>query len=592
MPDTPHRVKNLPTDDAGTAILDNEVEQMLLKEAITAVQSSEDELVSCFFARPKKYGKWRPIVSLKYLNKFIRYIKFRMTRIKDVKLWIKEGYFFASIDLTDAYFAIPLNKSAWKYIRFVWRNITYEFKVLMFGLGSSPRVFTKVLKAVVKFLRHAFAIMILSYLDDFLIQAPDYETCLLHTELAILVFQTLGFEVNYAKSTLVPTRQIEHLGFVWDSVAMTVSLPHVKVSKIVDLASRFLDNGGLTADELRSFLGRLESVRPVVEQAPLNYRSVQYLLRPLRRGHWRGQRFLPLTPDTRRDLEWWRSVFPTSIHLSAPLRRGSWTVDIMADASGNYGWGGHSSRGEHCQGEWFGQECHFHINKKEIIAGHKAIQGMMHKVDLVQLHLDNMTAVAFINRMGGTRSSPLCQAAMSLWHTVLSKQGWVKATWVPREGNQLSDLLSKSALQTWEFSLSPSVATVLWTRWFLPVVDVFASNQCHLLPDYYSWYRDPVALARDAFAVRRWPNRIFCFPPVPLLSMTLTKIREDKVMAIVILPEWRTAHWWDILSPMLLTDPFPLGFYRNVLIPTEGQKLPYLHPLVACLLSGNKTSLY
>ena len=70
LPPTPHRVANWPTDAAGAAILDFEVKQMLAKGAINVVESSEDELVACFFARPKKQpGKWRPIVSLKFLNK-------------------------------------------------------------------------------------------------------------------------------------------------------------------------------------------------------------------------------------------------------------------------------------------------------------------------------------------------------------------------------------------------------------------------------------------------------------------------------------------------------------------------------------------
>ena len=75
-----------------------------------------------------------------------------MTTVKDVKSWIRKDYYFTSIDLTDAYFSIPLHPSAWNYIRFMWRGITYEFKVIMFGLEASPRVFTKVLIAVVRFL--------------------------------------------------------------------------------------------------------------------------------------------------------------------------------------------------------------------------------------------------------------------------------------------------------------------------------------------------------------------------------------------------------------------------------------------------------
>ena len=146
----------------------------------------------------------------------------------------------------------------------MWRDITYEFKVIMFGLEASPRVITKVLKVVVKFLRISLAILIIAYLDDFLIQAESAQTCALHTEITILVFQILGFEVNYSKSNLVPSTKIEHLGFIWNSVDMTISLPEQKVFRIVTLATAFLEANGLTANELRSFLCVLESVRPVL----------------------------------------------------------------------------------------------------------------------------------------------------------------------------------------------------------------------------------------------------------------------------------------------------------------------------------------
>ena len=339
-PKLPHRIKNLPTSVEGDTVLDIEVQQMLSKKAIHIVESSENEIVSCFFARPKKQpGKWRPIVSLKYLNKFLRYTKFRMTTIKDVKSWIRKDHFFTSIDLTDAYFSIPLHPSAWNFIRFKWREVTYEFKVIMFGLEASPRVFTKVLKAVVKLLRITFAMLIIAYLDDFLIQADSVQACKLHTEITILVFQILGFEVNYEKSNLVPSTEIEHLGFIWNSHNMTISLPDKKKCHIVDLANKFLESNGFTANDLRSFLGVLESVRPVVEIAPLHFRSLQHMMRPLRKGHWRGHKFLRLNPETRAELEWWAKVFPTPPFLSAPLQRGSPSVEMMADASGVHGWG-------------------------------------------------------------------------------------------------------------------------------------------------------------------------------------------------------------------------------------------------------------
>lgn len=590
LPPTPHRVANLPTDAAGAAILDCEVQQMLAKRAIHAVESSEDELVACFFARPKKQaGKWRPIVSLKFLNKYLTYIKFRMTTIPEVKRWIRKDYFFTSLDLQDAYFSIPLNEAAGRFVRFIWRGVCYEFSVIMFGLGASPRVFTKTLKVVVKYLRITFNMLILAYLDDFLIQAPTYEECLLHTELAVLVFQCLGFEVNYSKSSMIPSQKIGHLGFLWDSVRMEISLPRDKTQKIIDQSQSFLAMGGCTADQLRSFLGRLESVRAVTVLAPLHYRALQYLLQPLRKGSWRGQKFIPLTRAARLDLEWWVHVFPLDQHQVSPLCRREITLTIKADASGNFGWGGHSSRGEFCQGQWSTQQLRSHINKKEIWAGHFSLDKLMAQGDHVQLSLDSMTAVSFINRMGGTRSLPLCLAAIELWDMVLSRGCWVTAVWLSRDENQLSDMLSKSKVAAWEFCVHQKILDNLWSRWFLPMVDVFASRDCHVLPGYYSWYPDRQALAQDAFSVVQWPQRIYAFPPVPLISLVLEKISRDQSTAILIIPGWRSALWWDQVSSMLLQEPVSLGDYREVLWSPRGGVIPYLHPLMACLVGGKRT---
>lgn len=138
LPDTPFRSRNPPVKEGGDIILTQEVAAMIAKNAIHQVEPSEDEVVSGYFAREKKTpGKWRPIVSLKYTNSFIRYQKFRMTTTWDIKKWIRPGSYFVSLDLTDAYFGVPLHKSGWRFTRFVWEGKTYEYLVIMFGLQSS-----------------------------------------------------------------------------------------------------------------------------------------------------------------------------------------------------------------------------------------------------------------------------------------------------------------------------------------------------------------------------------------------------------------------------------------------------------------------
>ena len=466
----------------------------------------------------------------------------------------------------------------------MWDGLTYEFMTNMFGLGPSARLFTKVLAEVVRFLRREFSTLLQGYIDDFLFQVITAALCLLHTHIAIIIFHCLGFEINFSKSLIDPSQQITHLGFEWDSVEMTISLPQKKVDQIVALAADFLRWGECTAHELRSFVCKAEGARPAVEQAALHYRSLQVLLPSTKL--WRGGRRLHLTREARTDLRWWKDSLPT--HRVAPMKRGQPSLDLYTDASGIHGWGGHSAKG-FTQGMWEKGEKEWHINSKELATGKKCLVTMMEEGDYVHLSMDSRTAVAFVNRQGGTRSRLLCALALELWDFVLSRGGWIRASWVPRDTNQMADMLSKESLKVWEFGLEPWVTRGLWEKWFTPTVDCFASKAFHTVETYYSFHPDPQAARLDAFSVMVWPDRLYAFPPVPLITMTLEKIRLDGVMAIVVVPAWRTAKWWDLLEDLLLEPPITLGDHKALLVPLPGQHLPYMGTLVACLLEGRNT---
>ena len=78
------------------------------------------------------------------------------------------------IDLKDAYFGIPLDKSPRKYIRFHWEGNLYEFFCLCFGLGPVPPIFTKLLKIRIVLLRR-IDVRIIIFLDDMLVMAQTLE---------------------------------------------------------------------------------------------------------------------------------------------------------------------------------------------------------------------------------------------------------------------------------------------------------------------------------------------------------------------------------------------------------------------------------
>ena len=134
-------------------LVDNEVKELLSKGVIVPSESECGEFISTLFIVPKKNGKFRPVINLRYLNQFVHYDHFKQETFKVVLNLIQENDFFTSTDLNDAYFSVPIHENYQKYLKFSWRGVLYKFVCLPFGLKSSPYVFTKILKPVYAWFR-------------------------------------------------------------------------------------------------------------------------------------------------------------------------------------------------------------------------------------------------------------------------------------------------------------------------------------------------------------------------------------------------------------------------------------------------------
>ena len=170
---------------------------------------------------------------MKYFNKHVAYNHFK----------IQEEDFFASLDLSDAYFSIPIAECDKKYLRFIWHGELYQYEVLCFGLATAPRVFTKCTKPIIAHLRKmGFKISI--YIDDMIITHEYPHTLSYQLNFVIELFKRLGFSINFDKSMLSPTQCIQHLGFLVDSRKLDISLPQSKKENVVDLSWKLLNLSG------------------------------------------------------------------------------------------------------------------------------------------------------------------------------------------------------------------------------------------------------------------------------------------------------------------------------------------------------------
>ena len=212
--------------------IQEELTKLLKKQAIRQLEHpAEAGFLSNIFLVPKKDGGQRPVINLKALNRLVNTEHFKMEGIHMVKDLLKPGDWLAKVDLKDAYFAIPIHQTHWRYLRFQALGKTYHFTCLPFGLSSAPWVFTKTLKPVLALLRE-MGMRLVAYIDDILILAESKGMALDHVEALVYLLECLGFVINREKSVLVLNQTIEFLGLTVDSVNMELHLLLQKMKMI------------------------------------------------------------------------------------------------------------------------------------------------------------------------------------------------------------------------------------------------------------------------------------------------------------------------------------------------------------------------
>ena len=578
---------NPPSSGSAYDVLVNEALQLKFKNAVHGVTSVMGQYVSSYFAvpKPRKIDQFRPILNLKYFNNYVKKYKFHMETLSNVRDWIKPHAYCIGLDLRDAFLHIPIHKDSKKYLRFKWLNELLEWQVLPFGLTCSPRVITKVLKPIIGFLRSTWGILISIYIDDILIQNLDPHLCSLHAQLVVLVLNSLGWGFKPEKCDIIPRQKFIHLGFEFDTSKMTITCPSQKVSRLQQMCSDLLAKDHCKLLLLEKLIGTIESVRPSVPLAALNYRSLQYQLLKAKAKIRNPNTVIILSQKSRNELCWWVSPTGFAVQCSAPIRELSPTVDIWSDANLLRG-GSHCSRGTYHQRNWSLEEQEYHINFLELRAAKESLT-LARDGDLVRLHIDNKTAVAYIKKQGGTRSSRLCHEACQLWRSAsLRNITLLTPHWISTKENSKADFLSRHDVLQWEFRLSGETFRSVIDHFKLdPTMDVYASKRTHQLDRYMSWHQDPQAVAQDAL-IHPWDQVSYVFPPVPLITKTLQKIMKEELEVVMIVPHWPTAIWWSLIQEMLTAPLLVLPNYKTVLIMESNQELPYLHPLVAVHLKA------
>jgi ribonuclease HI len=559
------------------------IKPMLLSGALVQVEDEPGQFISKVFTVPKSDGRSRLVINLRSLNEFVSSPHFKMEDHRSACNLLHEGCYMASVDLKDAYYIVPIHKSHQIYLRFRWQGQLYQYTCVPFGLNAAPRLFTKIMKPVFTYLRKKGNASV-CFLDDTLLVGRTFNHCEKNVEETVALFRYLGLIVNESKSVFIPVQQIKFLGFILDSSKMIIHLPDEKRRKIKGMVEKLPETDCLTIHYLSQVIGTLVSAIPAIRYAQVYTRSLEcdkIAALQLNNGNYLSK--ATISEESKSDCQWWLANIEASFNL---INSDQFDATLYTDASLS-GWGGVRCN-DHCKGYWSNDDRSCHINELELRAVFNSLRSLVTETSIkILLRVDNTTAVSYINKYGGCRSSNCQTVAKKIWQWCEERKNSVFASYINTLDNLEADKLSRDNHVDLDFMLSHSRFQEICCNFGTANIDLFASSRSCQVPKFISWFPDINCLAVDAFTVK-WSDGFYAFPPFNLVGRVIRKIFYDNASGIVVVPQWPSQPWFPYY--MQMAGSVILLFAEN----TDSIICPYLNrshslsqqvPLMAAVLS-------
>ena len=226
--------------------------------------------------------------------------------------------------------------------------------------------------------------------------------------------------------------------------------------------------------------------------------------------------------------QWWKNN--VSLKNGKPIRFKKAAFSCRTDVSFS-GWGGIELESERfAQGRWSSQELDNSINFLELLAIFNVLKAFYSGVKdtHIEIQCDNISAVTYINDMGGMCSQTLDSLAKDIWEWCLFRQIVVSAVYIPGKDNT-ADFFSRNFSDSTEWMLRLDIFNRICIHFFVPEIDLFASRLNARLDRFVSWYPEPGAMHHNAFTFS-WMNlKPYIFPPFSLVGKVMNKILTDQV---------------------------------------------------------------
>ena len=104
-------------------------------------------------------GKRRLVQDLRWINGHIPNVMFRMESLhRELGDIVQRGDKLMTTDIAKAYYCLAMHPDAQSYLGWEWKGKFYMPTCLVFGLSSAPRIFTKIMRPMMAFMRSYISI--------------------------------------------------------------------------------------------------------------------------------------------------------------------------------------------------------------------------------------------------------------------------------------------------------------------------------------------------------------------------------------------------------------------------------------------------
>jgi hypothetical protein len=536
---------------------------------------------------PGEPQKWRCVVDLRPTNAFCRPQSCKYETLKVLQRLARRGDWMISFDMQDGYHCVAVAEEHRRYMTFALPPAPgsppgappryIRCAALPFGWVSSPLIFTKVMRVMVRMLRAPQAVTparlrrataagraavlrlgrrgdpwvrgmrVLPYVDDFLCLAATRAEALRCRDRVVYVLRRLGLTRHPEKGFWDPTQRLEHLGLEVDTAQGLFLVPPAKLSGLMQQSGAILaiaarDRRLVHVRTLASFVGYAQSVELACPAARFYLRALHDAMAT--RVGWEGR--VRLTRQAMRDLRWWRHI--GSADVSRAIWRPPTDRTLHTDAS-RLAWGGVLDGTVPAQGMWRGRDRGRHINYLELMAVYLSLQRFEGELQGASLLLweDNQTVVHVLTNRT-TRSPELMHLLRKVWRLLDGAGIQLAVRWIASKDNVLADALSRGSPFD-DLTITDEAWAALEARWGAHTIDRYATATTARVPVFNSLLPEPGSSGAAALAQEWAGHNNYVFAPVTELPRIAQLLQERPLIAAtLVVPHWPAQAWWQQLT--------------------------------------------